>query len=552
MIKRLLMILLLPMMLQANEANRILFLMQAGHSDQSLELYQQYYIQNGEHHFDLIQKIALALLEEGSQARDPESQLLSLYGAGISLNDQTLPILESGLSSSDMQTQLVALNYLSRYQNDDADEALMRSMASNNLLIRLEAGYQLALKQHPSISGQLESLMYKIPPPLLPLFPQLFAVIGNDHAIQILRRLMIHPMEAVRIESILHAAKNNRDDLLPQIRTMATHQQPSQQEAAAMALGRFRDESSVSILKRLSQSPTDSVKLSALYALYNLGRTDTIETINEMALKGNPFAITLLGEIPNSEDALVSLLHHKSCNVRVNAALALLALRDERCLPIVKLLLIKDYRDLAVLHSGSIGNGLSAWKVIPSASENMKDHPLGYELCLSIKEKILQETIELDPNAFIVLATALFQSRQTELVPTLVHLLENMHSPKAIDLLKKHQQMVGAPLIRNYCNLALFRLKEPGPYAANLKEWILNQSDHELIKFRALLPRDQRETALQYDLTPKETSRLLIESYQSLALSQNEDAINVLLNAIQYGNEKNKYTLAGLLIRALQ
>lgn len=538
--------------LQGSESHRILYLMQTGHADEALEVYQRQYLQEEKHDFLLIQNFALALMEQGFQSNDPESQLLAIYGAGICVNDRALPMLESALLKPEVQHQLVALNYLARYQSDDADEAMLQSMSSPNLLIRLEAGYQLALKQHPTIAAQLESLMYKVPPPALPIFPQLFAVVGNDHAMQILRRLMIHQMEPVRIESILHAAKNNRDDLLPQIRTLATHQQPAQQEAAATALGSFKDEKSVPTLERLSQSPTDSVKLAALFALYEMGRTHPIKPIQDLAKKGDPFAITLLGNIPKSEELLVSLLQHPNFSIRTNAALALLELRDNRCLPVVKSLLIHDYRDLAAVRIRSLGNSLNAWKVIPSAKENLKTNPMAYEVRLSNREAILREAMELDQKSFLILAEEIFQSRQTELIPALCHALENMHTPETITLLKKYQQMVGAPLIRNYCNLALFRMKVEGPYFENLKEWITAQRNHELIKFRAILPRDIMMESPQYDLTPHETSRLLIESYESLAQTHTEDAINVLMQAIQYGNEKNKYTLAGLLMRVVQ
>ena len=55
-----------------------------------------------------------------------------------------------------------------------------------------------------------------------------------------------------------------------------------------------------------------------------------------------------------------------------------------------------------------------------------------------------------------------------------------------------------------------------------------------------------------YDLTPEDNSRLLIETYQSLAEKQADRSIDLLLEAMKDGNPKNRYVLAGLLLRALQ
>ena len=56
--------------------------------------------------------------------------------------------------------------------------------------------------------------------------------------------------------------------------------------------------------------------------------------------------------------------------------------------------------------------------------------------------------------------------------------------------------------------------------------------------------------APQYQLTPQETSRLLVETYESLVQQQDQEGIALILDAIKSGNRKNRYALAGLLIRA--
>ena len=55
-----------------------------------------------------------------------------------------------------------------------------------------------------------------------------------------------------------------------------------------------------------------------------------------------------------------------------------------------------------------------------------------------------------------------------------------------------------------------------------------------------------------FDLTPEESSRLLIESYQALAEKHDAKSIDSLLEALKEGNAKNRYVLSGLLLLAIQ
>jgi hypothetical protein len=72
----------------------------------------------------------------------------------------------------------------------------------------------------------------------------------------------------------------------------------------------------------------------------------------------------------------------------------------------------------------------------------------------------------------------------------------------------------------------------------------------ELIRFRPFLPREMRDQEENYQLTPEDNSSLLIASFESFVINKDERGIDILLEAIQNGNAKNKYALAGLLMRA--
>jgi HEAT repeat protein len=529
--------------------HQIVYTMQAGHVNHAIELYHTYQKEIGHHDLELLQRLGLILIDQGWRSQDPEVQVLTIFGAGISTNEKTLYILEGGLRSPIPQIQLVALNLLAKFQNDEADDILNKALGANHLLIRIEALSHLAEKKHPKAEGQIEALMSKVDEQILPLFPKLFAMVGDASSIKNLKKLLNHAIQNVRIAAILSAAKFERDDLLPQIRMLASHHEIPQQEACAIALGMMHDDTSIPRLEKMVQSPSVNVRLAALQALYRLGRQEVKSQIEEMALNSNLFAVASLGEIYGSEAVLHRLLNDKQIQVKINACLALLKRQDPACLPLLKEIFVHDPRDLCFDKITSIGGGLSAWKVVPSGRQNFQDDNVAFEVSLNMREAALEQALDLSEKDFLQIANVLFEHQQNELIPTLAHLLENLQTPEAIALLKKHQQKAGAPLIRNYCNLALFSMGEEGPYGDQLKEWVLKQQKMELIRFRPCLPWESRDKN-KYELTPEETSRLLVDTFEAFARSQNDKGVDVLLEAIANGNEKNKYALAGLLIRA--
>lgn len=529
--------------------NQILYRMHTGEFSQALNLYREHQKALGHHDQELLQQIGLTLLDQGYRSHDPEIRVMTLFGAGISSYERALYILEDAAASSNPQMQLVALNFLARSQHDRADDAIQRCLSSDSLLIRLEALLYLAEKHHPRATAQTEALMCKLPEDLLPIFPQIFAVIGDESSTRSLRKLLAHPSEDVRIAAIFAVAKCERDDLLPQIRTLATHGEIAQQEGCAIALGFLGDEQSLPRLQTLARSHVASVRLAACHALYRLGRKETRLDIEKEAMGGNIFALAMLGDMPGSEEALVKLARSPQLQVRINAALALLKLGDARSVPTLKEMLINDTRDLAFEKMGSHGLGLTACRAIPSAQVNLAKDPLGFEVSLRLREEALRAAINLPETAFLSLAESLFESHQNDLIPTLTDLLATLNNDAAKALLKKYSQKAGAPLIRHSCNLALFHMKEEGPYEELLRHFILHQQDLEMIRFRPSLTIERRDFVTGTPLTPQEQSRLLIASFEAIARAQNDKGIDVLLEAMQNGNSKNRYALAGLLIR---
>lgn len=538
-----------PAMDPAKKNQHILYLMKSGNLKIAMDQYLTLYEQTGKHDMDLLQEMGLSILDAGYRSRDNEIQLMTLLGAGVSFNERTFYVLEEGIHNANPQVQLIALSLLARFQDDKANRALEFAMRSDYPIIRLEAAFFMCQRRHPKAIAQTEALMNKLPPEAHALFPQLYLLVGNHEGTKITKKMLTSPISNVRVGAVDAINDAHRDDFLPQIRNLATHQDIAQQEACASTLGAFKDGASIPRLKVLMNSKSADVRLAALFALYQLGEEGTRDEIFEIARKGNLFAVSLLGDIKGSIPLLVELSQSNDFNVRINASIILLGKKDARALEPLLDVFVKDSRDLAFVRTFSHGRSLTAWKTVSSAQQNFKDNPMLAEMSLKMREGLLVQASNLEERDFLELAKALFELNQNELVPMLVKLIEDVHSDQAIELLKKYSQRAGAPLIRNYCNLALYRLKEEGPYFENLRQWIRQSQDVELIRFRPVVPNHLSHGERSHQLTPDDTSRLLIESFESFVRSQDERGIDIIFDAIKNGNEKNRYALAGLLLQ---
>ncbi len=533
----------------------ILYLLQSKEFNRAIALYQDYKAALGRHDFEILQQAGLILLDQGARSSDPQMQLTSIFGSGIAGIATAIDILEAGIVSPQPQTQIAAIQALGHLQDDRCEELLTKAMSSDYFFTRMEAAQQLSIRKARTAVGQIESLMYKVPPQMRFFFPQFFALIGTTDAITLLKHMMDDQFHMTRIEAILSAARFGRDDLLPMIRSRATHLNIAEQEACATALGYLKDSKSIPLLKTLSQSPSLNVQLAARRSLYKLGDDGSKEGIFQLAKEGNLFAIGLLAEIPGSEKVLIPLTRNADMQVRFNAVFALLQLKDSAVLePLIEFLL-RDSRDLGFQPQHSVGNSLVAWKVTPSARQHQQDSQNDLlTLSVSVREHMLTECLELAPSEFLKVANLLFDTQQIDLIPTLISLMENLQTSETIQLLKTKAQTTGAPLTRAYCNLALLRLTKEEVYKTAIMNWIHTKKNTEMIRFRPMLPWNVRisDKANAFELTPEEHSRLLIECYQTIAMEHDDQSIDIILEGLQNGHSKNRSVLAGLLIQAIQ
>ncbi len=529
-----------------------LYLMSQGQIEESFGRYREFASQSGRHDFEALQQMGLILLQKGVQ--DPESPtfLMTLFGAGLSGSSGALEILEKGITHSDPQIQLLALNFIAKFDDDLTHDLFHQAMSSYYLSTRMEAAFYLAQRKHPHAVGQIEGLMFRLPPIFKPYFPSFFALLGTNDATISLKRLIEDTDPQVRIESILNVAKTGRDDFLPLLRKRLTHAQIAELEATIFAVGVLKDGTSIPKLKKLALSSVDSVRLAASLALFRLGNRNYIEPISALAKQNNLFAIGALGEIQGVENTLAELVISSDLQVRINAAISLLQKRDSRCLHPLLEMLIQDSRSLAFYPSSSVGRTQMAFKAAPSADLRAKDPTMNLGLSTAIREHFLREAIHLPEETFLQIARMIFQKQQNDMIPVLITLLENLATNEAVALLQEGTQKFAAPLIRDYCHLALYRLKVDGPHEEYINNWVMIQKQEELIRLRPLLPWKYRLEQTDYALTPDEKSQLLIESFLSIANRRDEKSIDFLLKAIQYSNPTNRFALMGLLMRCTE
>lgn len=527
----------------ADVKGKILYLIHKNETEKALTFYLDHARKTASEDYELLQEAALRLLERGVKSANQEDLMMCMFGAGISLNPQTLPILEKGMHSEELKIQAVALNYLANMQDDEADKIIFEALASPFLITRLEAALILAEKKDVRIVEQMESLFYKVPEEVRVVFAQIVSPLETEAATKFLQRLLNDPKADVRSSAILEVGKSGHDDLLPELRKLASFPNNIAQETAVNACATLKDEASKGLFLTLSQKKSDVLKLVALKGLYQLGDPQALIEIQNQAKAKNLYAISLLGQLDkSSSEILTKLLEEADPTVRINAAFSLLQLGDKRASPYLKSLLIRENKGTFYTQISSPGKALHYWKEVPKSQGVAEEE-------LLLREKVLLLMLELPDEEFLSMAKLIFDHNQNDLVPVVIELLINHASEKSIDLLKQMSQKTGAPLIRNYCNVALLKLDVEGPYEQNLIDWIKDEKNHPLIRFR-----EEKKKMLysRFELNPEAKSQLLVLAFETLASKRSEKGLHALINALASGNAQNKYALAGLLMRTTE
>jgi HEAT repeat protein len=527
------------------QPSKALLLAQRGQITQALELANK-----PPFNYEELRHLSTLILQQGSLSSDPLIQLLTLYGTNISGRTDLWTIYERGIKSPYPQIQLNTVFALGRIPERYATILLEKALMSNFYGVRLEAALCLSRSQEYGMYDKIESLMYKIPKNWLPFFPQIYANLEDPKSLQALKRLISSMDSEVLTEIILSVGEQKLYDLLPDLHFLATHHQPATKEACLWAFDQFQDETALPLIKKASSSSYTNVRLSAHRALYHFGDTSSKSLIEQEALKENLFAIAGLADIEESSDTLIKLLSSDSFEVRVNAAISLLNLRNAKALPVLEELLLDNKKDFALEPLFSFGKTFTAYNVVPSAQIQFSNSMQNLEVAKRINERLVTQLLYLPEEDFLNFAKKVFETNQKKLIPQITSLLANLNTPAAIQLLEQGHSLVGLPFTRMWCTLSLYQLSNQDSYEQLLYSFVNTYQSQELLQLR---PPPQRvlHLSINYqDLSVDEKTSLLMATYQALASSQSPQSIDILLKAMIHGNPNNRYALAGLLLLA--
>lgn len=497
----------------------------------------------------ILEKIAMAILEEGMENSDITKRITAYYSMIACSYIPTLHQLEIAIRARQPQLQLAAIHLLKHHTGDRSEEVLKAGLASPFPIIQLTTAYALAQKKFPKAYALIESLLFRVPPALHIYFPEFFATLNTVESRRRVIQFINDEQEKIRISAIISATQHQMEEAIPYIQSMLTHANPLEQEACLFALSHMKDMASLSRMRSLTKSSCDEVALASSFALYTLGYHEYYTGIANLAMQENLFAIALLGSIPEASESLYSLLKNSNLTVRMNAALALLKARDSRCLPVIVEILQAAHRGTDFVQVTSQGGCMHYIKPLAKRTTTDEDQQIKEKQnSLAILENIVLQTSELTESDFLVVAQLLFESNYSSLIPLTVQLLENLQTPEAICLLQSGVSKLGSPLIRGYSQIALFKLGQSS-LPIGFHQFLQKTLRLSLVNYEEV--RNKKNIGI-FTLQPEEKLRLVLTSLQVIASESCETSIDTLLQSIVNSHELNRYVLAGLLLQCIR
>jgi HEAT repeat protein len=538
--------LLVTATLGAAEPAHILYLAHRGELAKAVQQYESYQREQG-HDFGLVRSLATAALRTAAASDEPQIRSVALFGAAYSGDRSLLDLLGHALEDPTPERQMQAVGLLSGLDEEAAGKYLHKALGSPYPPIRIEACFGLARRGEDAAAHVAPLLEYG--EAFQAAACEILAAQDSPRSSALMQRMMVAKSLKVRAAAVWCCGERRRDDFLPLIRQMLTHIDPVEQEACCVALGRLGDSAALPTLRTIAQGRADlAVRLAALKALYQLGERSSREQVEQEALQGNRFAISLLGSMEGSEPVLLSIAQGSDPTLRTLACLALLERRHSGCWPGLRDLLVRDARDLIWLPDRSPGFSLATWKKVPSAEQACAKQPHLFHWADRGRLEALLEASHLPAPLFLNIAQTLLETGQNDLVLVTVQLLEQL-GPEATQLLQRMSDQAGAPFVRTACHLALMRMGEPGPHRERLIDW-LDKNSQKPLELRQTIRPDPTEV-YRVTLTPDERSQLILDIGAALARHPSPESISSLLELLAHGHPTIRVAIAACLLHAL-
>ncbi len=537
------------------EEQRIHFLIAKKEYKQAIDFYLKEVAIKGVHNSEILKDLSKTIIESAIESPDSKEQMLGLYGLMMSNSNDVGYDFSKLITSKDPYVEMLTIQYLSRWSEDLIETWLNRAMSSPFLQVRLLALGELVQIKSKLALSHIESLYFRLPEVFRPIFANYYAALGTPHSLKILRQMLSDPHSEMKVATLLSICQFGRDDFKEDIRKILTQPDPQVQESAIFASCTLHDLKSIDQIKAMIQSTHPNLKLAALIGLNHFHDLSHNDKLFELAEQGDLFAIFSLGKIEGSDAILAKLSLHPDFNVRLNALMGLM----EKKHPLAKncLLQFLAYHSLydGLAPNFSLGKTQNSLKLFPAYQKQFeKSKEFAHYITgmtQMIRQQLLIQSMELKESEFLEVAQFIFEHEILDLIPPLVHLLENYHSQETIEMLKKMAQKVGSPRTRLYCLIALARLKNTTFYD-QFFDWLQNQNQQSIIQLNAFDTQDSNQKNIdRFFLTPDENSQLLIEAYETLVYLHDEKCFSILLNALLHAPKENHPVLAGLLLKAL-
>lgn len=529
----------------SNSHSQIAYFLQNHQFPSAIWTYQKKAYLDKRHDPALLEKIATAILEEGMESLDIPKKLVAYYSMVACSYMPTLSQLNTAIRARHPGLQIAAIHLLKQHTDDRSEEILKLGLTSPFPIIQLTTACVLAQKKFPKAYALIESLFFKVPAAMHIYFPEFFATLNTLESKRRVIQFINDRDEKIRIAAVISSMHHKIEETLPYIQSMLTHTNPLEQEACLFALSHMNDTSSLSRMKSLIESACDEVALSSSFALYTLGYHEYYMRIVALAERENLFAIALLGSIPEANECLYKLLKNSNFTVRMNAAIALLQLRDSQCVPVIMEIfqVVNEGTDLVQITSQ--GGCMQYIKTLAKRKGAQKNEPRN---SVPILGNLLVQSSELTQSDFLTIAKFLLNSKNCTLIPLAVQILENLQTPEAIDLLEYGASALGNPLLRGYSQISLFKL---GRYSLTptFHQFLQKSLQISLVNYDEI--RDTKNIGI-FTLQPEEKLRLILTSLQVIASESCEESIDTLLQCLGNSHEMNRYVLAGLLLQCIQ
>lgn len=530
-----------------SEHAQALYLLHVGKVKEAFSLYADTVKITGTQDLKTLERLSLGLIKNGLSGKEDSVQLLSLYSATISEHEEAEKLVATMLESPSVEHKLLALNFLARKKSHITDLALYQVFRTGPLILRLEAAFHLVQRGYAPIEDELESLLHRAPPIIHPIFPQLIAPIKSRRALSLMRRFMHDKNLDVRKEAVSLACRYQRDDLLRDIHALATHADPLLQECCAHAFGVMEDTKSIPWLLKQTESEDSNIALVAANSLNLMKDPKGKARIKEMALEGNLFAISLLAKEESAQDILLELLQSSDRNVVINSAIALLEQGDPRCMPYLKELYRYLSRGVGMIPQKTPGKTLMAWVLRPV------NDPKKMNACLGLYSKIIALSAHvLLEEEYLPFAQFVLESEESSFVPVVMASLIDIGSNESLNIVRSCTQSLGAPHLRCWATLSLFKVEKSAVQEDVLVSWM-----QEFCQKEAPLVDMSEKDALDFgndhfSIQPLDAFKLFLEMMDTYVAAYPEKGVELLVTSMQEAKEQYYPALAGLLLRAMQ